>query len=347
MDDKERIAELEKENAYLKEELRKRGFFYIKPGELLNKQEKIGIFLSYFKGRPDVYAKRYYSMKTQSYGWNPACTMEFQPGCKKGKIKNYCGRCPVAKFSVLDEQTLNDHFRGEHKNIGSGIYPLLSDNTCHLLAFDFDDDYWFENLLSVHRVALQHNIISLMERSSSGRGGHLWLFFSEPIKALKARKLGTLFLQEAMENNLHMNFDSYDRLFPNQDYIPQGGFVNLIALPLRYDAYKKGNTAFINDMQQVIEHPIEYLASIPKIKEKLIDEILSIYEKKDYFFEEDQLALPLDGDVMYTKDIYGKETTWLCIEKKNLSRYTQVLLHRLGSMNNPEYYLMQKLRKPI
>lgn len=347
MKDEEKIKLLEQENAFLKEELKKRGFFYISKKDKLSTSDKIDIYKSYFRGRPDIYAEKYFSKKNQSYGWNPACSRSFKDGCKKGKVKNYCGICPISNFIKLDESILKAYFRGEHKSEGIGIYPLLLDNTCYLLAIDFDDDNWFEDMLSVYKTAIRYDLYPLMERSSSGYGGHLWLFFDMPVKAIKARKIGMFLVQEAMETNDDLTFDSFDRMFPNQDYLPQGGFGNLIALPLRHNAFLKGNTAFINDLQQVIDHPIEYLASLPKIQETQIDSILSTHFKEDYFFDQQQMGLLLDMDTKYSKEIYGLENTMLCIEKKNLNLFTLSVLKRLGSMYNPEYFLKQQLKKPI
>lgn len=343
----ERIQHLEQENAFLKAELRKRGYFYLSANEKLSTIDKIEIYLSYFRGRPDVYAERYFSKKHQKFGWNPACDRSFQAGCKKGKIKNYCSICPISQFPSLDGVILKHHFTGKLTCEGIGIYPLLTDNTCYLLAMDFDEDNWFDDMLSVYKIALRYDIYPLMERSSSGHGGHLWLFFEIPVKALKARKLGSLLIQEAMEGNKNLNFDSFDRMFPNQDYLPQGGFGNLIALLLRHDAYLKGNSSFINDLQQVIDHPIEYLASLPKLQEQQMDRILNSYYKNDYFFDQQQMGLSLDTNTKYSKQMYGLENTMLCIEKKELSLYTLSVLKRLGSMYNPEYFLKQKLKKPI
>lgn len=343
----DRILQLEQENAFLKAELRKRGYFYLSANEKLSTIDKIEIYLSYFRGRPDVYAERYFSKKHQKFGWNPACDRSFQAGCKKGKIKNYCSICPISKFPPLDEDILKRHFTGKLTCEGIGIYPLLTDNTCYLLIIDFDEDNWFDDMLSVYKIALRYDIYPLMERSSSGHGGHLWLFFETPVKALKARKLGSLLIQEAMEGNKNLKFDSFDRMFPNQDYLPQGGFGNLIALPLRHDAYLKGNSSFINDLQQVIDHPIEYLASLPKLQEQQLDRILNSFYKNDYFFDQQQMGLSLDTNTKYSKQMYGLENTMLCIEKKELNLYTLSVLKRLGSMYNPEYFLKQKLKKPI
>lgn len=347
MDVNQRIKELEKENEYLKQELKKRGYVFIDKRRTLTASEKIDIFMDYFKGRNDIYAKRYYRTKKQIYGWCPACTNEFGKGCAKVKGKADCANCNVAHFKKLTRDIVKNHFNGKENNMGIGLYPLNLDNSCYLIALDFDENDWFEDMHSVYKIAMKYGIHPLMERSASGLGGHLWIFFEEAISAMKARNLMMLFIQEAMEVNKQLKFDSFDRMFPNQDRMPQGSFGNLIALPLRYDAYIKGNSAFINEYQQVIEQPIEYLMTIPKVNETLVDTILSNQSKEDYFFDKMQIGFNFNLETAYTKRIDMIENTMLCIEKKTLNTYTLNVLKRLASMYNPEYRSLQNMKKTI
>lgn len=205
--------------------------------------------MDYFKGRTDIYAKRYFSKNKKIYGWRPDCADEFKNGCIKGKQKVNCLICSILKFLKLTSNMIMHHFKGS--NLGIGIYSLLQDSICYFVALNFDENNWFEDMYSVYKIALSNEIYALMERSASGIGGHLWIFFSQPIKAIKARKLAMFLLQQAMKVNKNISFDSFDRIFPSQDYLPEGGFGNLIALPLRYDAFKRGNATFINEYQQV------------------------------------------------------------------------------------------------
>ena len=348
MDLEKKIKKLEKENEFLKNELRKRGYIFIEENISLNTQQKMEIYLDYFKGRQDIYAKKYYSNKTNTTGWTPACLNEFKEGyCLKGKIKKACDTCRNEKYQGITNDELFKHFTGKSKNMNIGIYPLLKDNTCNFLCIDFDDENWFEEMLSVYKKALSFDILPLMERSSSGMGGHLWFFFSQPVKARKARELGILLLQETMETNGILNFKSFDRMFPNQDILPEKGFGNLIALPLEYYSLRKGNSTFINDLQQEIKQPIEYLKSIPKINEIKVDEILCKKIKNDYFFENNQMVFDFNIPATYSKEIDIVENTMLCIKKENLNAYTINLLKRFASMYNPEYYLKQSLRQAI
>lgn len=130
---------------------------------------------------------------------------------------------------------------------------------------DLDEQTWFEDMYSVYKVATRYKLEPVMERSSSGLGGHLWFFFSTNIKASLVRRFGEFLLQEALKIDSNLNFKSFDRMFPNLDYLPEGGFGNQITLPLRYASYKQGNTAFINELQQTYSNPIEYLSTRKKI----------------------------------------------------------------------------------
>ena len=338
---------LKEENKLLKEELQRRGIIFLRPNEYLNNQEKIKVFKSYFKGRDDIYAYRYFNKNKQQYSWGTKCGNQFKEGCRLGKQKRACSNCPTAAWMPLTDDILNAHFKGQEQNIGIGIYPLLRDHTCYFLAMDFDDDHWFEDLYSVYQTALKFQLYPVMERSASGEGGHLWFYFEEAVPAIKARKLGEFLLQETMKVNHHITFASFDRMFPNQDYLPKEGFGNLIALPLRFSALKMGNSVFINDLQQVIPHQIEYLASRPKIGVTILNDILQTYYDEAYFMDDQKLRLSLYTDDIYSKELYGEENSLLKLEKKYMNNNTYMILKRLSSMYNPEYYHKQQMRMPI
>lgn len=231
--------------------LRKHGIIYNLQNKVFNKEEKIRVFKDYFRSREDVYYKRYFHKKSQSYKWTIVCNNMFQQGCYIGKQS--CGSCNISNFARLSDQVLLNHFTGNNQNKGIGILPLLKDNTCHFLALDFDEDAWFEDMYSVYKTALRFDFYPIMERSASCVGGHLWFFFDTAIKANIARRFGEFLLQETMKVYKRLSFSSFDHMFPNQDYIPEKGFGNQIALSLRYEAYQLDNSAFINELQQKIE----------------------------------------------------------------------------------------------
>ena len=340
-----RVEELEKENKALHGLLRKHGIMYSSTNKVFNTGEKIQVFKNYFRAREDVYYKRYFHNKTQTYKWTIVCDNMFQQGCYVGKQS--CGSCNVSKFAPLSDQVLLNHFTGSNQNKGIGILPLLKDNTCYFLALDFDEDAWFEDMYSVYKTALRFGFYPVMERSASGMGGHLWFFFDMAIKANIARRFGEFLLQETMKVYKRLSFSSFDRMFPNQDYIPEKGFGNQIALPLRYEAYQLENSAFINELQQKIEQPIEYLATRKKATLEEIEHILQKYQEKDYFYDNTQGQLTIRIEDHLVSDLYVIESSVMSIEKKNLNAQSYTILKRMASMYNPEYFLLQRLHKPI
>jgi len=204
-------------------------------------EQKVSLFQSLFRGRTDIFATRWQNSKGRS-GYSVACNNEWVKGvCNKPKIK--CNECPSREYKTLNNPIIYDHLAG--KQI-VGLYPLLPDNTCYLLAADFDKKGWQGAIKALAQVCLQFNISHAVEISRSGNGAHLWIFFSEPVPARDARLLGFGLLDKAMERHPELSFQSYDRLFPNQDLMPEGGFGNLIALPLQYQARQQGNSQFVD-----------------------------------------------------------------------------------------------------
>ncbi|MBT8419540.1 MAG: DNA helicase, partial [Gammaproteobacteria bacterium] len=195
----------------------------------LGVEQKVALFRGLFKGRSDVFARRWENRKGRS-GYAVACQNEWRSGlCNKPRIK--CGECQNRRYTSLDEQAIHAHLTGKQV---VGLYPLLTDNTCHLLAADFDKTGWRDAVKAMAGACGGFGIPHAIEVSRSGNGAHLWIFFSEPVLAREARLLGFGLLDKAMEIHPGLSFDAYDRLFPNQDNMPAGGFGNLIALPLQY-----------------------------------------------------------------------------------------------------------------
>ena len=213
-----------------------------------NSSEKIALFRSLFKGREDIYPQRFESKKTGKGGYSPACGNEWVRGiCEKPKIK--CSECRHRSFLPVTNDIVRWHLSGHNdngKDFVMGIYPMLLDETCFFLAADFDKSTWQDDAKGFLKTYRDLNIPAAIERSRSGRGAHVWLFFSEAVPAVLARKLGCHILTETMEHNPDIGLDSYDRFFPNQDTLPQGGFGNLIALPLQKKARDQGNSVFVN-----------------------------------------------------------------------------------------------------
>ena len=237
--------------------------------DLGSKSEKVALFRSMFSGRTDVFPKLWRNSKKNKQGYAPACANEWVRGvCDKPKVK--CGECPNQAFLAVTDEVLLDHLQGRHV---LGVYPLLVDETCRFLAVDFDKGRWQEDVAAYVAVARRFGLTPAVERSRSGNGAHVWFFFSAPIPASDARKMASYLLTETMAARPGLPMHSYDRLFPNQDTMPRGGFGNLIALPLQYEARQRGNTVFVDANWEPFSEQWEYLAALPRIGPKRMAEL--------------------------------------------------------------------------
>jgi len=203
-----------------------------KPGPAVHQyskpEEKIALFRSLFRGREDVYPIRWTGKQGKS-GYSPACGNEWTDVCWKPAVK--CSACAHQNFLPVTDEVIARHLDArEDRTIG--VYPLLPDETCWFLAMDFDKTHWQQDAAAVMEVCKACGIPAALERSRSGSGGHIWIFFTEPVQAAIARKMGFILLSRAMRRRHQIGLDSFDRMFPNQDTMPKGGFGNLIALPL-------------------------------------------------------------------------------------------------------------------
>ncbi len=222
--------------------------------------EKVALFLSLFACRTDVYPRLWANSKTGIKGYSPACRSEWVRGiCEKPRVK--CTACPHQSFPPLDNAAVRDHLTGQHT---IGTYAIRADDTCTFLAADFGGSGWREDLTAFRRAAANFGLCIAAERSRSGNGGHAWLFFAEPAPAALARRLGTFILAHAAILHPTLRLETYDRLFPNQDTLPSGGFGNLIALPLQKVARDRGYSIFLNDDLDPIIDQWTHLAGLAR-----------------------------------------------------------------------------------
>ena len=190
-------------------------------------REKVELFRQLFAGRPDVFPVRWENRKDGRTGYSPSCSNEWAKGiCGKPKVK--CGDCPHQAFIPYSEDIIEKHLRGgdaRSSDFVAGVYPLLQDETCWFLAADFDKESWSDDTRALLATCHAKGIAAALERSRSGNGGHVWIFFSEPVPAKIARQLGAALITETMENRPEIGFTSYDRFFPNQDTMPMAASV--------------------------------------------------------------------------------------------------------------------------
>ena len=224
---------------------------------------------SLFKGREDVFARHW--QKGSRKGYMPA--YQFDPymfrlhKMKGGTFKSY----EQKTFLPLSDKEIKKHLQGEQL---IGIYPLLQDNTSWFIAADFDGDNWAEECLKVLEVLKEKGISAYLERSRSGNGGHVWIFFDRPYPAIRSRKLFKALLEKAGVFSLLDKTSSFDRLFPNQDALSGKGLGNLIALPFYRPALERGNSCFVDKEMKSFEDQWKFLSEIERVEISLLDQLL-------------------------------------------------------------------------
>ena len=252
-------------------------------------RDKIALFRSLFRGREDVYPKRWQNAGTGRSGYAPVCANEWAPRiCGKPRVK--CGACPGQAFRELTDEAIDRHLRGRHT---IGVYPMLPDDTCRFLAADFDKENWRRDASAFLEACRSKGVPAALERSRSGNGAHVWIFFAEPVPAALARRLGAHLVTEAMERNPDIGFESYDRFFPSQDTVPAGGFGNLIALPLQGGPRKDGNSVFLDDGFEPHADQWTFLSSLRRLSPA---EATDIAEEAGRQGRVVGLRLPLDDE---------------------------------------------------
>ena len=321
-------------------------------------QEKIDFFLSLFRGRDNLYAKRYYNLKTGKSGYVPACQNEWLPGICDKKVHR-CPECPNRAFKSLTAKTIRAHLMGKDEFCRDvvGIYPMLEDDRAWLLAVDFDEKNWQEDVSAFREACISYGVVPAVERSRSGNGAHVWFFFSEPVAAADARRFGSGLLTQAMSRRHELRFQSYDRLFPSQDTVPKGGFGNLIALPFQGKAQQDGNTLFVDEQFIPYADQWVFLSTLHKITPEELAEYLA------------QLCVGGDMGVMLEsteqkpwppkrrpKELARKDfpvqarlmiSNLLYVDKTGFSQGALNAVKRLAAFKNPEFYKKQAMRLPV
>ena len=318
--------------------------------------DKAALFLNYFRGRDDVYARLWVNNRTGKRGYSPVCKHEWDRVlCRKPAIK--CSECPNQGFLPLDESAIKRHLTGAQV---MAVYPMLKNESCYFLAMDFDKEHWMDDIRAIMRTCGEEKIPAAVERSRSGSGGHVWIFFSEEIPAVLARRLGTSIITKTMAKRYQIDMKSYDRLFPNQDTMPKGGFGNLIALPFQKDAIANGNSLFIDAHGVPYRDQWAFLSSIKKMSyrdvEAFIEEasragqIIAVRQSPVEENDKPWMRLPSGKrrfkvdikeppealDVVLANRIYIKTGTGPSVLFNQLKH--------LAAFQNPEFYKKQKMR---
>lgn len=325
----------------------------------LKTPEKIALFRSLFRGREDVYARRWESPDGRT-GYSPNAERDWKayyaakPEDRKRVDKE------TKKNIPLDDEAIHNHLAGKHT---IGIYPLLLDETCWFLAVDFDKKTWKEDAAAFRETCAFLGVPVSVECSRSGNGAHSWIFFERPFHAGLARRLGSLLLTKTMERRRQLGLDSYDRLFPNQDTMPKGGFGNLIALPLQKIPRELGRSVFIDEQMRPYDDQWGYLGSVKRMTQAAADRLISdaleqggdLVGVRFASTEDDEAPdpwtlppsrkrpeMPVKGPMPSSVEIV--RANLLFIDKKGLPPDLMNRLLRLAAFQNPEFYKAQAMR---
>jgi len=326
-------------------------------GNPLSTKEKITLFKRLFRGRDDVYPKRWESAKGK-LGYAPVCGNEWKPGvCHKPRVK--CGECSKRVLLPVTDDVIFNHLSGKQT---IGIYPLMHDDHCCFLAVDFDKQDWRKDAGAFMQSCCELDIPARLEISRSGNGAHIWIFFTAPVPAREARLLGAALISHTCERTRQLSLASYDRLFPNQDTMPKGGFGNLIALPLQKLPREHGCSVFVDASFEPYPDQWAFLASIQPMSRPDLDKAIlrssGGRHPLDIAFDlntEDEhkkpwqrsstmaAALPCDLPASLTLVLANQ----IFIAKADLPQSLSNRLIRLAAFQNPEFYKAQAMRMPV
>lgn len=315
--------------------------------------DKINLFRTLFRGRADVFPLRWESTKGRS-GYSPACANEWRAGvCLKPSVR--CSQCPHRELRAVSDQVIYDHLAGKHT---IGVYPLLPDDTCHFLATDFDEKSWQDDARAMVQSCEHFGVPAALEISRSGRGAHVWIFFSEPVSAREARLLGAALISHTCAQTRQLSLASYDRFFPNQDTLPKGGFGNLIALPLQKRPRNDGHSVFVDSQFTPHSDQWAYLASIQRMtKSDLETALLTATRERhplDVAFTLDD-ATPWQRRKPASPAVPGPHPEsvqivlahQVFVPKDPLSQPLLNRVIRLAAFQNPEFFKAQAMRLPV
>ncbi|EGX9970217.1 DEAD/DEAH box helicase family protein [Escherichia coli] len=323
---------------------------------VLSTNEKVALFRRLFRGRDDVWALRWESKTSGKSGYSPACANEWQLGiCGKPRIK--CGDCAHRQLIPVSDLVIYHHLAGTHT---AGMYPLLEDDSCYFLAADFDEAEWQKDASAFMRSCDELGVPAALEISRSRQGAHVWIFFASRVSAREARRLGTAIISYTCSRTRQLRLGSYDRLFPNQDTMPKGGFGNLIALPLQKRARASGGSVFVDINFQPYSDQWAFLASVLPMHAQDIEPTIlratgSIHPLDVNFINEEDLDTPWERkkssgnrlNIAVTEPLIITLANQIYFEKAQLPQALVNRLIRLAAFPNPEFYKAQAMRMSV
>jgi superfamily II DNA or RNA helicase len=327
----------------------------VDPSSALDTRSKVALFRRLFRGRTDIYPLRWESNSGKS-GYAPACANEWRPGiCEKPRIK--CGDCHQRQLLAVTDDVIFRHLAGA---LVAGVYPLLKDDTCYFLAADFDEAEWRDDARAFVQSCQALDVPVALEVSRSGNGAHAWIFFEDKVLASDARRLGAAIISHACERTRQLSLSSYDRLFPNQDTLPKGGFGNLIALPLQKRARAQHHSVFVDDALVPYADQWAFLATLQRMNPARLHPVITqAMGNRDpvaiAYVDEDEGAQPWKVPSPRPQKLNGPMPATLSITLANLIYFEKAQLPqplvnqliRLAAFQNPEFYKAQALRLSV
>jgi superfamily II DNA or RNA helicase len=297
--------------------------------------DKLALYADRFRARTDTHAIRYENRWTGKAGWVPAVAGGWRKGMDRRSTKDL----------PLTAKVLGSHLVGQ---VFIGLYPLLRDNTCHFLAADFDGPAAMLDALAYIKAARANGVPTALELSQSGRGAHVWVFFTEKVPAALARSVGTVLIHEAIVLRGSMDLRSYDRLFPNQDVLPEGGYGNLIAAPLQGRRRRDGLTVFLDlatlepyDDQWMFLSTLDRLSPgdaqriARRARRAVVGNEVAVMSRS----EATKVHPPLPAVV------HAELGAGLSLDLSELPAAALSTFKHAASMANPKFYELQRLRK--
>lgn len=331
--------------------------------------EKIALFRALFVGREDVFARRYENVKKGTSGYSPCCRNQWGAGCVLKQHKK-CGECAVRQYVPVSDEAVRWHLRGKDadmKPFVMGLYPMATDETVRLAVIDFDEASWRRDALFVVRKARELELPVALEKSRSGKGAHVWFFLQSAVSAKSIREVLTYVMTLVLEEHPEVSLNSYDRIIPNQDTLPKGGFGNLIALPLQAEPRKADNSVFVNDDWVPYSDQWAYLSSAERVSRVAVEVILQkarnerrmplpsarttadgerpwafflpLWSTGQYVAPQDPQPALADVRVVRANRVY--------VEQKNMTPSVRCKLIGLASFNNPEFYKRQRMKYSV
>ena len=328
----------------------------------------IDFFMMFCRGRKDVYDLRYTNPKTGKNGYYTQCFNRWDSCChcnKKDGVR--CKDCELKAYKPITLPLIKAHMNGTDPNGNDvvAIYPMLENNLCQLLVFDFDnhakgaeqddyanvDDSWKEEVNALRHICENLGVEAVVERSRSGCGAHLWIFFKEMVPARLARRFGFALLEKGAESVNLKSFKYYDRMIPAQDALPEGGLGNVIALPLQGLALKSGNSAFVDENWNAYEDQLKVLAGTRRLTRQEIEDYLSSWYSAGDTCEDDGDNTPwAKNSEIKTDGVKGVVHIVLAdriyIDSSGMSNKTKRQLRRMATFSNKQYFQNQAMDMP-